>query len=333
MSQFTTAYINKEQLPLVIQSPRVNSKEEFFRLLSSQRELFKEKLLKYGGILFRETPLKNADDFSQAITHLGLGQCVDYIGGDSPRNKINDSVYTSTEAPPAIKIPLHNELSFVKHYPKHIYFFCEIPPKEKGETIIADARKVFDAIDQGVKERFVTKDLRYISCYYYKSPVMNALNKIQPSHKSWIHVFETESKKEVEKLCEEHEFEYQWTKNDWLQISQVRPAVISHKETGEKVWFNQAHLYDFNPKLLGMWRYVGAKLFYCRPHMKLHQIYYGDRSPISRSDLYHVLDVLDQQTVSFAWQRGDLLVLDNVLTMHGRASFSGKRRVLTAMTS
>lgn len=333
MEIFKKAFINKEQLPIVIQSTQDCSKSDFFNLLTSQKAIFKQHLLKYGGILFRGFPLQNANDFAEAIRQLGLGQFVDYIGGDSPRNKINDGVYTSTEAPPSIKIPLHNELSFVKFYPKNIYFFCEVPPQSKGETIIADSRKVFEAIDHSIKQRFINKRLRYVSCYYFKSSVMNLLNKIQPSHKSWIQVFETDSKKEVEEKCKQHEFEYKWTKNDWLQISQVRPAIIDHPETGEKVWFNQAHLYDFNPKLLGAWRYIGAKLFYCRQHTKLHQIFYGDQTPILRSDLYHILDVLDSQTITFPWQKGDLLVLDNVLAMHGRATFEGKRRVLTAMTS
>lgn len=334
MEDFKTAFLNKEQLPLVIQPTRPSSsKAEFFDLLSSQKAAFKEKISKYGGLLFRGFPLQNADDFAAAVRYLGLGHFVDYIGGDSPRNKINEGVYTSTEAPPSIKIPLHNELSFVKYYPKNIYFFCEIPPKEKGETIIADARKVLETVDPDVKERFINKGLRYVSCYYHKSFMMDLLNKIQPSHKTWIQVFETDSKEEVERKCQEHEFEYQWTKNGWLQISQVRPAIMAHPETGEKVWFNQAHLYDFSPKLLGMWRYIGAKIFYCRPHTKLHQIFYGDHTLIPRADLYHILDVLDAQTIAFPWQKGDLLVLDNVLTMHGRATFEGKRRILTAMTS
>lgn len=333
MGDFQTTFINKEHLPLVIQPTHPHTKTEFFQLLSSQKEHFKQKLLKYGGILFRGFPIQNADDFAHAIRQLGLGQFVDYIGGDSPRNKINEGVYTSTEAPPSIKIPLHNELSFVKYYPKNIYFFCEIPPHEKGETIIADARKVFETMDPAVKERFIHKRLRYVSCYYHKSAIMDGLNKIQPSHKKWSQVFETDSKSEVEKKCLEHEFDYKWTKNNWLQISQVRPAVMAHPETGEKVWFNQAHLYDFNPKLLGMWRYLGAKLFYCRKHTKLHEIFYADHTPIPRADLYHVMDVLDTQTIAFPWQKGDFLVLDNVLAMHGRAAFQGKRRVLTAMTS
>lgn len=250
MEGFKTTYINNEQLPLVVQPSRAfHSKAEFYALVGAQQTFFKEKLAKYGGILFRGFPLENAVDFAAFIRHLGTGHFVDYIGGDSPRNKIHEGVYTSTEAPPSFKIPLHNEMSFVKYYPRHIYFFCEIAPQAKGETIIADARKVYEAIDPEVKERFIKRGLRYTSCYFYKNHMMQWLTK--NSHKSWIQVFETESKDEVEKKCREHEFEFQWAKNDWLQISQVRPAVIHHPETGEKVWFNQAHLYDFNPSCWG----------------------------------------------------------------------------------
>jgi len=333
MEGFKKSFINASQLPLVIQPARTYSKADFFQLLASQQKVLKEHITKYGGILLRGFPIESADDFSDSLRHLGIGKFVDYIGGDSPRNKVNGEVYTSTEAPPSIKIPLHNELSFVKYYPNHISFFCQIPPKEKGETIIADARKVLEEIDPAVKQRFVNNGLRYVSCYFYKSKLMDVLNKLQPSHKSWIQVFETDAKADVEKKCREHDFDFKWAKNDWLQISQVRPAVMSHPETGEKVWFNQAHLYDFSPKLLGLWRYIGAKVFYCRPHTKLHQIFYADNTPIPRSDLYHVMDVLDKQTIAFSWQKGDLLVLDNVLSMHGRAVFEGKRRILTAMTS
>ncbi len=332
MEKIKSSFINKEQLPLLIQPQNAFSKNEFYQFLSQEKEQLKAQLLKYGGLLFRDFPLENADDFAQGIKQLGLGNFIDYIGGDSPRNKINEGVYTSTEAPPSIKIPLHNELSFVKNYPKHIYFFCEIAPKEKGETILADCRKVFKGINRPVMDRFNQKKLRYVSCYYYKSAIMDFINKIQPSHKSWMQVFETDSKGDVERKCNENEFEFKWSKNDWLQISQVRPATIKHPETLEDVWFNQAHLYDFNRKLLGNWRYVVAKLFYYQDHRKLHQIFFEDRSSVRREDLYHVMKVLDDETLSFPWKKGDFLVLDNVLAMHGRAPFEGKRRVLAAMT-
>jgi hypothetical protein len=35
--------------------------------------------------------------------------------------------------------------------------------------------------------------------------------------------------------------------------------------------------------------------------------------------------------VEFPWQVGDLLVIDNILGLHGRASYRGDRRILVAM--
>lgn len=333
MSSFSTKFINACMLPLVIEPTNKQIKsDDFFILLLQHRAEFHSHLLKYGGLLFRNFPVHHADDFASFIRSLGTGGLVDYIGGDSPRNKIKEGIYTSTEAPPSIKIPLHNELSFVKNYPKHIYFYCHTAPEARGETIIADARKVYDAIDESVKKRFIEKGLRYDSCYYRKSSVMEMVNKLQRSHKSWIDVFETEDKEEVERKCGEGEFEFKWQQDDWLQISQKRPAAMPHPITAEMTWFNQAHLYDFNPKLLGWTRYVAAKIFYMRKHMRLHEVSFADQTPIPRRDLYHVMDKLDSQTVYFPWQKGDVLVLDNVLAMHGRATFSGKRRILTAMT-
>lgn len=331
MKGVRTSTITGTSLPLVIEPQDTQPKKEaFLDYLATNSDSLKQQLLQHGGLLFRGFPIATASDFSQVIKHLKTGDFVDYIGGDSPRKKVIDGVYTSTEAPPSVKISLHNELSYVRDYPPYIYFFCEVAPKERGETIIGDARAICKAIDPAVKERFSRKGLLYTSCYHYKSRFMNTVNRF---HKSWIDVFETESKDEVERLCHANDFQYEWHRNDWLKMRQRCPAVINHAKTGEEVWFNQAHLFDFNPKFLGWLRYLGTKVLYSRPNTKLHDVSFGDGSAIDRKDLYHVMDVLDSKTLRFPWRAGDVLVLDNVLSMHGRATFKGKRRILTAMTS
>lgn len=326
-------WLNDEKMPLVIEPSEPMPLKEALSLIYSQKEILTKKLLKTGALLFRNFPFSNERDFSNFITTIDDGKFLDYIGGDSPRNKVLDGVYTSTEAPPSIKIPLHNELSFVKNYPKKIYFYCHIAPQEKGETTIADARKVYAAIDDQIKKTFIDKGLKYISNYFYKSTLMNLLNSMQRGHKSWIDVFETEQKEILEKKCLENDFEFKWEKNHWVQIVQKRPAVIMHPVTKENVWFNQAHLYDFNPKLLGWWRYLGAKLFYFRKYTRLHEIAFADGTSIPREDLYQILDTLESNTIYFPWQKGDIMMLDNVLAMHGRSTFTGKRRIFAAMTS
>lgn len=334
MERIKTRLITEEGIPFVIEPAEKMTLPQLYALLKEQNGFFKQQLLKYGALLFRGFPVAGAEDFAGLVTHLDTGSFVHYIGGDSPRKIVKGDIYTSTEAPPSVKIPLHNELSFVKKYPRHISFFCEIAPKERGQTIIADARKVYATMDGQVRKLFTDKGLMYVSRYYYKSKIMNLANKVQTSHKSWKDVFETDCKKEVEKRCRESEFDLKWNRNDWLQISQTRPAVMAHPETKEMVWFNQAHLFDFNPRLCSGWlRYIGARLFYFRKHTKWREVFFADRTPIPRDVLYHVMDVLDANTVHFPWQKGDVMVQDNVLSMHGRATFNGPRRILTAMTA
>lgn len=109
--------------------------------------------------------------------------------------------------------------------------------------------------------------------------------------------------------------------------------MLAHPQTKDEVWFNQAHHYDFNPRFIGWKYYLIAKLLLLDKSIFLHDITFGDASPVPRRDLYHVMDVLNKHTVAFPWCSGDVMVLDNILAMHGRAPFSGKRRVLTALTS
>ena len=59
--------------------------------------------------------------------------------------------------------------------------------------------------------------------------------------------------------------------------------------------------------------------------------YYGDGSPIPDQDMAHVLAVYARLEVSFPWQRGDVLLVDNVLAAHARNPFTGERKILVAL--
>src|SRR5215510_5554268 len=59
--------------------------------------------------------------------------------------------------------------------------------------------------------------------------------------------------------------------------------------------------------------------------------YYGDGSPIEHSVLKEIREAYRREMVSFAWQEGDILMLDNMLVAHGRNPYVGRRRILVAM--
>ncbi len=334
MDTIRTYTINEDELPLVIEPAKMDEPlGQLLEDIEQRNGYYRKKILQHGGLLFRNFPVDNAEDFTKVLKALNLGEFVNYIGGGSPRTKIKDSVYTSTEAPPSIKMQLHNELSYADNYPKHIYFYCDIPPKEGGETTIGDARKVLKKIKPELKETFLTKNgFKYISRYYYKSKIMDFVNKLQTGHKTWRDVFETDKKEEVEAQCKKNNIGCKWNVRDWLEISRHRPYSITHPDTQEAVWFNQIYHFDYNPRFIGWPRYIGLKLFYFRRHTLIDEVCYADNTKIPRKDMYHVHDVLDDCTIKFPWQKGDILVLDNILAMHGRAPFKGERRILTAMT-
>jgi hypothetical protein len=45
-----------------------------------------------------------------------------------------------------------------------------------------------------------------------------------------------------------------------------------------------------------------------------------------------VLEVYNEVSYAFPWQAGDIMVINNVLMAHGREPFTGRRRILVAMT-
>jgi hypothetical protein len=74
-----------------------------------------------------------------------------------------------------------------------------------------------------------------------------------------------------------------------------------------------------------------AVLMMCSEEDLPNHTYYGDGSPIEPEVLDELRAAYQQETVSFPWQKGDILMLDNMLASHGREPYSGQRQVLVGM--
>ena len=60
--------------------------------------------------------------------------------------------------------------------------------------------------------------------------------------------------------------------------------------------------------------------------------FFGDGSAIDDSIMEEVRETYNRAKVSFEWEQGDILLLDNILSSHGREPFEGSRDILVAMT-
>jgi len=145
----------------------------------------------------------------------------------------------------------------------------------------------------------------------------------------WQHVFGTYSKSEVEAYCARHDIDCEWKEDGELRTRQVCQGTAQHPVTGEWVCFNQAHLFhisNLEPEVReSLLDVVDDEADLPR------NVFYGDGSPIADETLSIVRAVLEKHKISFPWQAGDVVMLDNMLTAHARAPFKGPRKVIVAM--
>jgi alpha-ketoglutarate-dependent taurine dioxygenase len=146
---------------------------------------------------------------------------------------------------------------------------------------------------------------------------------------SWQAVFETDDKEAVERYCREGDVEFEWKRGDGLRLSQVRPAVARHPQTGEEVWFNQAD--QFHPTEMDE-QTRKAVLSVMKEEELPKNAYFGDGTSLDVAMLEEIRTATRRQMVTFPWQVGDLLILDNMLVAHGRMPFKGPRKILVAMS-
>ncbi|MET0593767.1 MAG: TauD/TfdA family dioxygenase [Polyangiaceae bacterium] len=268
-----------------------------------------------GGVLLRGFSVGELDAFRGFAASFG-DPLLSYDFASTPRSALGSGVYTSTEYPPHQRIPLHNEQSYATTWPMKIWFYCAVASASGGETPIADSREVYRRIPEKIRSEFASRRLSYVRNYGTGFDL------------PWEEVFGTSDPRAVEAYCRVRGIACEWLSDGHLRTRQVCQAVAAHPTTREMVWFNQAHLFHVS----ALEEDVREALLDAIDEADLpRNVYYGDGGAIDPGSLAEIRRVLGEVEVSFPWKTGDVLVLDNMLTAHGRAPFRGERRVAVAM--
>lgn len=283
--------------------------------ITAHRETLRERLKTHGAILFRGFEVKSAAAFRECAAALSP-ELLNYLERAAPRKEVHNRVYTSTEYPADESIPLHHEMSYSHMWPLKIWFYCAVPATGGGATPIADDREIFDKVDARIREIFQQKKVMYVR------------NFGEGADLSWMEVFQTDDRGDVERYCAETGIEFEWRSGNRLRTRQVRQAVMNHPETGDLVWFNHAHLFhvsNLKPEI----RSALSQEF--RDDELPRNAFFGDGSAIPDATLEQIRRAYSDNAVRFEWRAGDLLLLDNMLASHGRDPFIGDRQTLVAM--
>ncbi|WP_322617597.1 TauD/TfdA family dioxygenase [Pseudomonas sp. BIC9C] len=278
-------------------------------------DMLDQALTTVGGILLRGFTVPTPIDFKHFAASFGA-PLASYEFGSTPRSKVFAGVYSSTEYPAHQFIPLHNEQAYTRPWPSRIWFHCIKASETGGETPIADSRLIYQRMPAEIRELFASRELLYVRNY------SGALDL------PWQKVFNTEDRAQVERYCQDNDIEWEWKADGELRTRQRCAAVLQHPETGEWVWFNQAHLFHVS----AIEPSVRASLLAAVGEEDLpRHVYFGDGSAIPHAVLDTVREVYRQTSISFPWQPGDILMLDNRLVAHGRNPYTGDRKVIVAM--
>lgn len=310
----TGTFSPNASLPLIIR-PK-NTQLDVVAWAQQQQDMIAKELLIHGAILLRDFLTPSAVDFERFVA-LVCTEPYRENGEHVPVDDVgNGNLYTPVFYAPGKKLLWHNENSFNASWPRNILFYCARKADQGGQTPIVDSRKVYQRLDQEIREAFARKQILYVRNYSEELGL------------SWQKVFRTTERAEVEQYCRREAIDFAWKAGDRLKTWQLRPAVLQHPQTGEWIWWNQAthwHLACLDEKTRASLQELYSEEDLPRTCM------YGDGSAIADEVMAEIVQAYQDEEVSFDWQEGDILMLDNMLAAHARNPYIGQRKIYVSM--
>ena len=105
-----------DPLPRVMLPDGVATLTEFTSWSASNAGRFRALLLESGALLFRGFGFEHPAAF-QEFTRIFAPTLRRYVGGASPRKRVHENVYTSTDASPRHRMSQHHEASYLASMP------------------------------------------------------------------------------------------------------------------------------------------------------------------------------------------------------------------------
>jgi D-xylose reductase len=240
-----------------------------------------------------------------------------YVGGAAVRTSVvGSTVMTANESPSSAPIPPHHELSQTADPPTHISFFCETPAASGGETPLYDSRAICAHLRASNPELYaLLKDqgVRYTRVMPSENDSSSAIGR------SWKSTYNCETKEEAEAAMASQGTEVEWLPDGSAKTTTCAlPAIRVDAVSGSEVFFNSV--------LAAVTGWSDSR------NDPRKAVTLGNDSAVDVDALVRLAEWAEASArVPLAWEAGDVVVIDNCVTMHSRATFTGERRVLAAL--
>lgn len=293
--------------------------DDFATWLDDNVATVEAELMRSGAVLFRGFPVDSAETFDAFSAAFGYPSFT-YQESLSNAVRINftERVFTANEAPKDVEIYLHHEMAQTPVSPDKLFFFCKSAADSGGATPICRSDKLYEALSQKRPElakEFASKGLIYTT----QMPKLDDSESGQG--RSWRSTLSVDNTEQAETKLRELGYSWQWLDNGSLRASTpILPAVRTLND-GTHVFYNQL-----------IAAYMGWQGVREDPSSA---ITFGDGSHIKSDDLKMIVELSNDFTYDLKWLDGDVVLIDNKMTMHGRRPFTGerKREVLVALVA
>ncbi|RYZ56044.1 MAG: TauD/TfdA family dioxygenase [Proteobacteria bacterium] len=299
--------------PLLIRPGIEASKQMLW--IKAHKPAIEQELRQRGALIFRGFGIDSPErllEFAGATSN----DSPNFKEESSPRSQVSGAVYTSTDYPEDYEIQFHNEYSYANEWPMKLYFACIIPSQTAGETPVASTRGLLSRLSPETVKAFRAKGIMYVRNFSSGMGV------------SWQTAFQTSDKAVVEAYCRSRGLGCEWIEGDVLRTRKVQNPIVKHPITGEDVWFN--HGFFWNARALEPME-VREYFLSLEPDSLPTNTFYGDGSLIPEDVVDEIRAAYAAEAIRVPWEKGDVLLIDNMLMSHGRSSFSGPRRIVVQM--
>ena len=295
----------------------VDTPDDASRWAAEHRDWLRTFVAEHGALLVRGLEL--TDPVRAEAVFRQVGELRTETEAFAPRSRYAEGVYSATEWPPNQPMCLHHELSYALQPPGLMLFACLVAPEGDGATLVADASAVLDALPNELVDR--CERLGWLVIRNYGEDIGASLQES----------FGTDDRDAIERYCRANAIQFEWGADDGsiLRTRQRRQAVVRHPLTGRRCWFNQI-------AFLSEWTLAPELREYILDVYGANGLpfntRFGNGDPVDADVVQAINDTYERHTARQPWQAGDLLLVDNVRSAHGREPFEGPREVVVALS-
>ncbi|KAI0837901.1 Clavaminate synthase-like protein [Hypoxylon sp. FL0890] len=302
--------------------PDLDTVIETVKYLQAQGGILNNKLAVHGTLLFRGLPIHDANEFSRFAHAFD-----EIIGIVVDRPLLAPNVAPANESPKEVLIYNHNESPQVPHAPEYIFFYGHSVAKKGGETPISSSLELFHRAQQEIPE-FIDE----LAKKGILSRVTYKVDKQYSGGSTLKQAFGKEIRDGDDEATQRAKIEaqiarygrgkyttWEWT-DDGIVLTHKLPAIRTQPGTDLPTLFTGLAAYWKNAQVNGARHNPTQQLF-------------GDGTPIPEKYLERLAKTTDEIRVLHKWQRGDVLVYDNIIAQHGREPWEGEQSDRVIMAS